>query len=130
MRTQLSKLSDLCKSWASACGVPYKVDKKYTDAEKGVILSLLQLRFNAISENVVAKIFDGMTNCAELLLNATLTHLLWFGILNAPLDFLEHADTANGPAGVKEASKWVVELGDSCTFPDSNMRFVANMSSR
>ena len=114
MRTLLSRLGDMCKDWAAKYAIPDEAGRTYNDAEKSSILNLLKLRYNAVSDHGKAKIFDGMTNCAELLLNAALTHLVWFEILNRPFYFVEHAGKVEASSSIEEALKWLVQLGDCC----------------
>jgi hypothetical protein len=115
MRSLLLKLGDICKDWAEKYAIPDENGKTYNIAERSSILRLLKFRYDAVSSDGEAKVFDGMTNCAELLLNAALTHLVWFEILGRPFYFLDYACTIGGPRGIQTTLEWLVDLGDSCT---------------
>ena len=115
MRSTLLKLGDMCKDWAEKYAIPDEDGRTYNIAERSSILKLLKLRYDAVSRDGEAKVFDGMTNCAELLLNAALTHLVWFEILDRPFYFLDYACTIGGPRRIQTILKWLVDLGDSCT---------------
>jgi FtsZ-binding cell division protein ZapB len=114
MRTLLARLGDMCKDWAAKYAIPDEAGRKYNDVETSNILNLLKLRYDAVSDHGAAKIFHGMTNCAELLLNTALTHLVWFEILNRPFYFVEHAREFEAPTDIEEGLKWLVQLGDCC----------------
>ena len=112
MRNILLKLGESCKGWSEMYAVSSETVQSFNMTERSNILVLLQSQYNAISENGIPTVFSGsMINCGELLLNAALTHLIWFDMLQNPLYFLRHASSVGGSDEIVKSVDWLVELG-------------------